>query len=200
MSDLPDAVRRQLITEIYRRADELDWDGLTQVDRSATYNRWLDDPTIGEVLAQFVPRERARLWIKDVPMKNYDRARHGIGPYAQFATRRLPGPDYLVHQEFGPEWSINTKSLREKPSRCLITDGRTRKLLIWGNPSNFRALIWAGLNARIDGGPTPVIVVSVRQGQRLTEGEIARHVLLGGQAGIEVRHTVIRELPRMSGE
>lgn len=200
MSDLPDVIRRQLIAAIYRSADELDWDGLTQVDRSATYNRWLDDPLIGEVLARYVPRERARLWIKDVPMKHYDRARHGLGPYAPFITRRLPGPDYLVHQAFGPEWSINAKSLQDKPSRCLITDGRNWKLLIWGNPNNFRALIWAGLNARVDGGPAPVIVVSIRQGHRLSEGEIERHVLLGRQAGIEVLHSVIRDLPPMSGK
>ena len=80
MSLLEEQLRRQVIAEIYRRADDLDWDGLSSSDRSTWYVRWLDDPAIGGVLDLYMPRDQARLWIKDVPMKHYARARSGLGP------------------------------------------------------------------------------------------------------------------------
>ena len=50
MSLIPDVLRREVIVEIYKRADDLDWDGLSPSDRSTWYVRWLDDPAIGGAL------------------------------------------------------------------------------------------------------------------------------------------------------
>ncbi|WP_235609109.1 hypothetical protein, partial [Frankia casuarinae] len=128
-------------------------------------------------------------------MKHYDRARRGIGPYAPLVRRRLPGPDHLARQVLGPGWSIREQTIRAKPNRCEVSDGRTDRLMIWGKPANFRALIWAGINAEVDHEPTPLLVVVSRQGQRLSDGEITRHALLAKQAGLEVRHTTVRDTP-----
>ena len=40
-------------------------------------------------------RDQARMWIKDMPMKHYARARSGIGPYASLVASHLPGAGQL---------------------------------------------------------------------------------------------------------
>jgi len=195
MSDIPEPLRREIIARIFDRADQLDWDGLSQVERSGAYDRWVDDPDIGGVLFRHLAPERPRVWIKDVPMKHYDRARRGIGPYASLVRRRLPGPDHLTRQTLGSEWVVREQTIRVKPNRCEVSDGRSSRLMIWGKSANFRALIWAGINAEVDHEPTPLLVVVSRQGQRLSDGEITRHILLARQVKIEVRHTILRDIP-----
>jgi hypothetical protein len=192
VSDIPDATRRAVIAEIYRQADRLEWVGLTQQERSTLYSRWLDDPDIGEVLTRHMPRERARLWMKDVPMKEYARARDGVGKYADLATMRLPGPNGIARQAFGDGWVVTEGSVRQKPNRCVIRRGDEWRTMIWGPPANFRDLVWAGINAYVDNHPIPVIVVTTTQGRKLTTGEVARHQALGKQAGLEVRHATLR--------
>ena len=57
------------------------------------YDRWLDDPAIGGYLTRFLSRERARVWLKDVPMKEYSRARNGIGPLPIWSGAGFPALD-----------------------------------------------------------------------------------------------------------
>lgn len=125
-------------------------------------------------------------------MKHYSRARGGIGPYSDLVTRRLPGPEGVATQVFGASWRVVDGTVQEKPNRCRITDAHTERLMIWGPPSNLRALIWAGLNSAIDGEPAPSIVVTTLQGQPLGHGERQRHIALGQRAGIDIFHTTLR--------
>jgi hypothetical protein len=193
MSELPDALRREVIAEVYRQADHLDWEGLSQSERTTWYDRWVDVPSIGGVLTRFIPRERARRWLKDVPMKHYARARSGVGPYASLVTRRLPGPAEIAVQVFGPAWDVIDGTVLDKPNRCLITDQQNERLMIWGSTNNLRALVWAGLNAAIDSKPHPVIVITTPQGQPLGDGERRRHLALGARIGVDMRHTTVRQ-------
>jgi hypothetical protein len=192
MSELPDALRREVVAEAYRQAGELDWDGLTDKQRSATYDRWLDDPGIGHQLTRFLSRERARVWLKDVPMKEYARARNGIGVYSDLVTVRLPSPGRIARQVLGEGWDLVEATIREKPNRCLISSGGEERLMIWGPPKTFRDMIWAGINALADGLATPLLVVATPQGHVLDEGEKRRHIQLGRLAGLDVRHTALR--------
>ncbi|GAA1683323.1 hypothetical protein GCM10009830_33180 [Glycomyces endophyticus] len=192
MSEIEDSLRREIIAKIYRQADELGWDALSISERSAWYNRWVDDDQIGGTLARYMPRERTRLWIKDVPMKQYNRARSGIGPYANLVRNPLPSASQIAQLVFGPEWDLVKGTLQEKPNRCHLTSGTELIQMIWGASRNLQSLIWAGLNSRIDEAPTPVLVVTTRQGERLSDGERARQLRLGELAGLEVRHVVTR--------
>jgi hypothetical protein len=192
MSDLPDDLRREVVAEVYRQAGELDWDGLTDKQRSATYNHWLDDPRVGGQLTRFLSRERARVWLKDVPMKEYARARNGIGVYSDLVTVRLPSPGQIARQVLGPGWDAIDGTIREKPNRCVISNGHDERLMMWGPPKTLRDTVWAGINAVADGLPTPLLVVATPQGQVLDDGEKRRHVRLGRLAGLDVRHTVLR--------
>jgi hypothetical protein len=196
VSDVPDELRKQVIAEVYRRADELDWDGLSQVQRSTWYDRWLDEVHIGGVLTRFMSRERARRWLKDVPMKHYARARSGIGPYASLATRRLPDAGDVARAAFGGTWCV-VGSVSDKPNRCVIASEGHQLLMVWGPPTNFKALLWAAMNALVDQRPRPVIVVATPHQYRLRDDEQRRHLALGKCAAIEVRHS---KLPEHAGD
>lgn len=187
MSDIPETVRRTVIRDIYRKADELGWDGLSAVDRTAWYNRWVDDEKLGGVLTRYMPRDRARMWIKDVPMKHYNRARSGIGPYTDLVGTPLPSAYDIVRIAMGEDWTVLGGTLQEKPNRCQVTDGRSRMLMIWGNPRNLKSLVWAGLNARVDRLPSPVVVINLLQGERLTESERRRHQNVCELVSLDVR-------------
>src|SRR5262245_19016089 len=115
MSELENALRRSIIAEVYRQAGDLDWDGLTDKQRSAIYDHWLDDPAIGGELTRFLSRERARVWLKDVPMKEYARARNGIGSFSDLVTIRFPNAGQIARQVLGGDWQAVDGSIREKP-------------------------------------------------------------------------------------
>jgi hypothetical protein len=193
MSDLEAALRRAIIAEVYQQAGDMDWDGLTDKQRSAAYDRWLDDPAIGGELTRFLSRERARVWLKDVPMKEYARARSGIGSFADLVTVRLPGPGQIAQQVLGDNWGAVDGTIREKPNRCVISDGQDTRLMIWGPPKVLRDLIWAGITAVADDRePSPLIVVAAPRGVSPGQSEMNRHVKIGEVAGLEVRHTTLR--------
>jgi hypothetical protein len=188
---MPEDLRRRVFAEIYRRADNLDWDGLTPSTRSTWYVRWLDDPAIGGVLDAYMSRDQARLWIKDMPMKHYARARSGIGPYADLVTSQLPGAAQLTRLAFGAEWTPIEGTVKDKPNRCTVGDGSNRIGMVWGPPRAFQSLVWASLNAVVDDLPTPVMVVVTRQGERLTNGQIDRHRRIAARIGVEVSHLTV---------
>jgi hypothetical protein len=191
MSLIEEELRRQVITEIYKRADDLDWDGLSLSDRSTWYVRWLDDPAIGGVLDLHMPRDRARMWIKDVPMKHYARARSGIGPYADLVASHLPDAGQLCQLAFGPGWAPLQGTVKDKPNRCAVSDGDQLAQMLWGPPRAFQSLVWASLNAVVDEQPTPVMVVVTRQGERLTDGQVGRHRSIARRIDVEVRHLTV---------
>jgi hypothetical protein len=192
MSGLPDALRYEVVAETYRQAGELDWDGLSDKQRSAIYDRWLDDPGIGRELTRFLSRERARVWLKDVPMKEYARARNGIGPYADLVTVRFPSPGQIARQVLGNGWDVIDGTIQEKPNRCLIFNHHDERLMMWGPPKTLRDMMWAGINAVADNLPRPLLVVATPHGHVLDDGEKRRHIRLGQLAGLDVRHTVLR--------
>lgn len=193
-SELPDDIRRAVLREIYLQADDMGWDGFSSSQRTTQYNRWLDAPTVGGRLTQFMSRERARVWMKDVPMKEFARAQAGVGPYSRFVRRRTPGPAALVKQVLGEGWEIVPGSVEEKPNRCQARcmQEPVTKPLMWGPPSSMRDLVWAGLLARADGAERPLIVVTSRRGEVLSASEEQRHRSVAALAGLEVVHIVQR--------
>jgi hypothetical protein len=191
VSDVPQELRHGVVTEAYRLADELDWSALTDRQRTAMYDRWLDVPAIGGQLSRFLTRERARVWLKDGPMKEYARARNGIGPFADFATSRLPSPGQMARQLLGQDWD-SIGLIHEKPLRCRVTNGQKDRLLIWGPPLSLRDLVWAGINAVVDQAPTPLLIVAIPFGQHFGDTEKRRHANLCQVAGLEVQHLVVK--------
>ncbi|MEU3426189.1 hypothetical protein [Streptomyces gardneri] len=192
MSNIDEEIRREVIAEVYRQVDDLDWDGMTIRARSDWYARCIDDPLIGGKLTRFIARDRVRVWVKDGPIKELPRARYGLGPYAQFAVSRYPGMEQIAHQAIGPEWLADPETVEVKPNRCLVHGPESKVLMIWGPAADLADLVWAGINTRVDGGAEPLIVVASPQGTRLSEGEMLRHRLLAKEATIDLRHITLR--------
>jgi hypothetical protein len=181
--------RDLVIAACYARAAELSWDSLSQQQRSMAYDAWLDDAKIGKLLTPFLSREKARVWLKDVPMKEYSRAVSGIGTYARFAPLQLPGPDLLAQQVFGSSWVADPHTLRTKPNRVVITDGSVDRLMLWGRPRALRDLMWAAMVALVDDAANPVVVLCSTRSVHLTDAERKRHIALGDLVGIVIVHT-----------
>lgn len=59
MRELPDPLRREVLVEVYRQAADLDWDGMSPSQRSALYNRWIDDPHVGGQLSRYMDRNKS---------------------------------------------------------------------------------------------------------------------------------------------
>lgn len=188
MGRMPEDKRLRVIAELYRRADQVDWDGLQPSERSTWYARWLDDSEIGGVLDAYMTRDQARLWIKDTPMKHYNRARSGIGPYKDLVSSRLPDAPRLTRLVFGDGWTVVPESIRDKPNRCVISNGQRRVDIIWGPPRAFQSLIWAAVNAVVDETDEPAILVVSRQGERLTDGQLERHRKMAELLHVDVHH------------
>lgn len=198
MSEIDEEIRGEVLSEVYRQIEELDWDGLSSRERSRCYERWVNDPLIGDKLARFIPREKVRVWIKDGPVKELPRVRNGIGPNAKYASRRYPTADQIAQQVLGLDWRANLDTLGIKPTQCVVKGpGSDERLMMWAPPQNLQDLVWAGINAKVDDRPEPLLIIGLTQGQRLSEGEQARQRHVAGVAGLELIHTTLR-LTRVS--
>lgn len=195
MSDMPPEIREKVVREVYRRLEEVDWDGLTSRQRTRTYDQWLEDPAIGGVLSRFRSPESARYWLKDGPVKELPHARTGVGPYAKFVTSRDPNPSQIAVQAFGEGWSAQESTLKIKPNKCVVGRSDATALMIWGYPKKLGDLVWAGIEAKVDRTPQPRLVITVPQGTRLSESEKQRHKDLANVASLDLVHIVWRRVP-----
>ncbi|NIY67138.1 hypothetical protein [Streptomyces malaysiensis] len=192
MSEIDEEIRGEVLSEVYRQIEDLDWDGLSARERSRYYERWVNDPLIGDKLARFIPREKVRVWIKDGPVKELPRVRNGIGPNAKYASRRYPTADQIARQVLGSEWRADLDTLDIKPTRCVVKGPGSERLMMWAPTQNLQDLVWAGINAKVDDRPEPLLIIGLTQGQRLDESERARQRLIAGVAGLELTHTTLR--------
>lgn len=185
---VPKNIQVQVATELYQRAEDIDWDLLTDRERANYYAKWVDDEKIGGVLVAYLPVGDVRVWIKDGPMKEYVRALEGIGTYASCATKRFPPPDTLVKQGLGPSWDLVPKSVKEKPMHCIATDGERERYVCWGAPHSFKDLIWAALGAAVNSSEAPLIIVTTRTGHpQLTQEEDFQNAV-AARCGLRIAH------------
>lgn len=156
---LPGALRAEVVTALYADANSLRWATLGPQDRTASFNRWVEDANVGGRLASYMSPEQARLWIKDGPMKEYARAMRGLGRFAEFGRQGGTGPQDVVTHALGPGSRIDG-NVGTKPPHCMAfaQDG-TAGYLTWGDANSFKHLLWAALRASIAHNVTAHVVV-----------------------------------------
>lgn len=187
MSELPDLIRAEIITELYRQAAELDWELLSAGAKKLQYRKWVEDTRVGGRLSDFWDDHRIGTWIKDTPMKEYARAQEGFGSMAPYAASRyVPGPESLVRKALGGEWNIEPHSLDEKPMHCTAILGITERYVCWGKPSVFRDLTWAALNQAIVMALRPMIVVTLHEGTLVSGAEQSIQQSIVEHCGIDI--------------
>src|SRR5215472_614696 len=114
---LPTEIRKRLLLEIYGQAEALRWEFLSNPQRTDQYRRWYEDSRVGGVLLSFVEERDARVWIKDVALKEYGRAKEGIGQYVAYVTRRFRGPEEIVRAACGLGWLVVPGTVDIKPNQ-----------------------------------------------------------------------------------
>ena len=174
---IPHEVRERLIGLIGAEAEAVDWEHLTQADKSATIARWVAAPTVGDVLRPLLGTDaEVRLWIKEVAIKRRARS-------------LLPHAEGVVAAALGDGASVVPGSAGIKPAHCLgHADGGTW-FLCWDRVANAKHLVWAALQAaEADAGLAGVMVAFVEGVTDQTpEGSRTRIERIAAKCGVEVR-------------
>ncbi|GAA2027466.1 hypothetical protein GCM10009839_27800 [Catenulispora yoronensis] len=190
---IPDNVRDEIITSLYRQAADIDWHLLSQGDKARWYTTWVDAPEIGGRLKQFLDPAKVRVWIKDVPMKEFARAEEGVGPYARYVTQRFDGAEEIVKRTLGKSWTVVPGTAGIKPQHCLVIDTEagaedTTRYMCWGNQKSFSTLVWAALQRAIAMRNKPLTVVVTRDSETVSSVDQLDFEKIGTRCGIEVRY------------
>jgi len=186
---LPEKSLAAVVTAIYQDADAGGWDTMSPTDRSDVYDRWVDDPRVGAILTRYMTPEQARSWIKDGPMKEYNRANRGMGRYAEYGRTGGTGPADIVRTTLGPGAVIVANTQRVKPFRCLAeTDNGNRVHVVWGEAHNFRNLLWAALMGSVRDGLDAHVVVTEPPGHITPTNEITTQRALADRCGLRLHH------------
>jgi hypothetical protein len=189
VSEVPDQIRSEVITELYRQAADLDWELLSVGGKKLQYRKWVEDPRVGGRLREFWDDHRIGTWIKDTPMKEYARAQEGFGSMAAYAaTRYAPGPESLVRTAIGNDWRIRPGSLDEKPMHCLAVSGGSERYVCWGKPAVFRDLTWAALSKAITMPSRPMMIVTIQDGVMVSVAERSFQQSISEHCGIDIRY------------
>jgi hypothetical protein len=160
--ETPREVREAVIRELYSQLETIGWESMTNPQKTKQYSDWIDNPLIGGELADSMTAEGIRVWLKDVPLKEYARALEGIGPCAQYAQQRLTPASTMVRDALGARWGILPGSIRDRPMHAVASDGSQTRYVCWGKPSTFRDLVWASIQEASSGQTNPLIIVFVR--------------------------------------
>lgn len=189
VSELPAELREDITRKLYASAAKIDWENLSATAKTAQYQRWVADPKIGGGLTRFMPDVNARVWIKDGPMKEYARARFGVGPFADLVDAPRCTPETVVRAVHGQGWDVVAGSIEVKPARCIARGPAGEALVLWGNAADFKHLIWAALEATVEDEQRFVTIAVVESPARpTTTPERARLKVIADRCAFSVRH------------
>jgi hypothetical protein len=187
LSEVPDLIRAEIISELYKQAAELDWEFLSASEKKLQYRLWVEDARVGRRLRPFLDDHRIGTWIKDTPMKEYARVQEGFGPLARYAVSRyVPEPKSLVRAALGDNWTLKLNSLDDKPMHCIAVSGGVERYVCWGKPSTYRDLTWAALGKAIGMPVRPLIIVTLQDGQVAAEAERIFQQSIAEHCGIDI--------------
>jgi hypothetical protein len=194
---LPNEIREVVCRELYRQVHAMDWESMSDQQKTEQYSLWVDDPAIGGEMADHFTAEGMRVWLKDGPMKEYSRALEGIGQYAKYAVKKLTDIGDTVHEVLGRKWRTVPGTLAEKPMHVIVTNGTVRRYVCWGQPHTLRDLIWAAIREAVDAQVRPLVVVTLRENTLQTSDDVAFQDKVAAHCGLDLirvtRHLVDKD-------
>jgi hypothetical protein len=123
---VPDQIREDLRTRLWRTADEIAWMNLPQSEKAKLYEDWTRDPKVGGVLARYIDKGHVRVYLKDTLLKTY-------------AQARLADSDRPFRVLDIPQTAVITKSY-VKPHGRTLADGR---VVCWGRAEDWKLVLMA---------------------------------------------------------
>jgi hypothetical protein len=140
---IPADVRNEVKRRLYAAADRIGWVYLPPQVKARYYENWTNDGHIGGILAQFIAKDRVRVYLKDTLLKDYARSTQSDPSKAL----RLLG---LSETQIALE-------AYEKPHGRRLQDGR---IVCWGRAEDWKLILMAVYErAAINSGATPYAAV-----------------------------------------
>ncbi|MBW8481901.1 hypothetical protein [Actinomadura parmotrematis] len=176
---------------LFEQAEKVHWPSLSLQQRTEMYNQWVQDPQIGGRLTEFMPVEQARVWIKDGPMKEFARARFGIGGFAKHVPNPSAAVTDLITSALGNDWEADMDTMAIKPLRLRVySEEGEEAIFAWVDDYNhFKHLVWAALKEQADGASTPwILCVAATFEKPVPEDVKAFHLRVGRRCGLQVVH------------
>lgn len=192
---MPKKIEMEIVSLLYADARELDWEHLTDTEKNINYNRWAEDPRFTDRLSLWIktPLER-RVWIKDGPMKEYARARNGVGKYAAVLDGPSAEVSDHVRMALGAGWRIDPSTLQIKPLRVLARRANETVRFAWAPAKDFKHLVWAAIKAQAYGDSDPWVLCVVSSFEKPIKREDRLiHEKIGERCGLRVVHITSRE-------
>lgn len=188
---IPIEVEAAVLTRVFEQAAEADWLNLQDSDRTRLYQQWTDDPEVGGRLIGFVGMAaNVRPWLKDGPMKEYQRARRGVGKYAKYVKRPAATIDEIIAKTLGAEWESVPRSKRQKPMRAKVrrVGSEDDELhFVAGPDASFKHLVWPAILDRSGGETAPWTICVIDPFLNpLTREDKAQHERLAKFLGVRV--------------
>lgn len=185
-------VEEAIVSRLFADMERLGWEGMTPRQRTSQYGEWIKDAEIGQKLAEWMTPERARVWIKDGPVKEYPRALAGVGKYAPLANGSANVAD-LVQRALGAGWTSDPATLSVKPLRVEAHQGDETVVLAWGPARDLKHLVWAALNADASGDSREwVLVVTSTFTRPVTTSDKAHQLRIARRCGLRLVHVELR--------
>lgn len=140
---VPEPIREEMRARLWVNADSLGWMGLPTAMKAKHYEAWTRDPSIGGLLARYMPVGHVRLYLKDAVLKNYARNRLDD---AAMALGALGLPE-----------GVPISGSYVKPHGRLLADGR---LVCWGKANEWKGLLMSAFErANAREGLTPFAII-----------------------------------------
>ncbi len=70
---IPSHVRSRIKSELWKQADQIDWNALGSVEKARYYAQWTESEAIGRALSAHMDPRAVRVYIKDTLLKGYGR-------------------------------------------------------------------------------------------------------------------------------
>lgn len=146
---VPSDIEEMVVRRMYRALATRAADGKT---RNAPYDAWIVDPEIGGRLAEFMPPQKVRLWMKDGPVKEYARAREGLTRFAPYVSHPQEPIQEVITRALGPAWSVDPETMESKPLHiAAYAPGQPPLVVAWGPPNSFKEVVWCAIQSQAMG-------------------------------------------------
>jgi hypothetical protein len=126
MRALPVAVKKEVQARLWKRAEAMDWESMTVIERAKQYTVWVSDPEIGGVLAAYMDARKVHPYLKDTLMKPFARANLSDAGRALSALG-IP-PAGVVAERY------------ERPHGVRL---QTRGVVCWGKADDWKLMLMA---------------------------------------------------------
>lgn len=122
--NVPKDVREKVRAELWRLAEDLDWNSLGSREKASYYQQWTDSSSIGGVLSMHLDARAVRVYIKDTLLKGF--SRHKLEQHRSMVQRVLQRSDEEPVEVF------------IKPHGLRFADG---VLVAWGRADDWKVLL-----------------------------------------------------------